>query len=189
MSYIDDSVALLQTPQFEGKVPWMYLDTRGFVTAAVGQLLATAADACQLPFQNKVGQASLDEIIADWKRVKAMAPAHSPSFYHCDSSLTLSGEAIDALLRSRVMGFDKQLDGVFPQYDSFPHEIKLALLDMIFNLGMGGLLKYSHLRASIAAKNWAAASTECYRHGPNAERNLWCENQFRIAAGLSQKSS
>jgi hypothetical protein len=189
MGYIDDSIALLRSPSFEGSVSWMYLDSRGNVTCAVGQLLATAADACSLPFHLDGMPASYADIIDDWKRVKAMAPGHSPSYYHSDSSPILSGPDIANLLRSRVVGFDSQLAKRFAGWDDFPEEVKLALLDMEFNLGDGGEAKYTHMNASVVAEDWAAASTQCYRHGPDAERNIWCENQFRKAAGLAPKGA
>src|SRR5215467_10964918 len=56
MSYLDDSLAHLEV--FEGTVPWMYLDTRGFVTVGVGELLANAAKAETLAFVNPDGQPS-----------------------------------------------------------------------------------------------------------------------------------
>ena len=40
MAYLDDSLAHLEI--FEGIVPWMYLDTRSFVTVGVGEMLANA---------------------------------------------------------------------------------------------------------------------------------------------------
>jgi GH24 family phage-related lysozyme (muramidase) len=48
MPYLQDSVANLEI--FEGIVPWMYLDTKGFVTVAVGELLANPASALALTF-------------------------------------------------------------------------------------------------------------------------------------------
>lgn len=183
MNYIDDSVALLASPAFENSIPWMYLDTRGFVTVAAGQLLATAADACALRFQAPdVGLADLDSIIADWKRVKAMEPEHSPSFYHATTSPTMTAADMQELLRVRVKTFDEELAGWFPDWASFPDPAKLALLDMAFNLGMGGLLKYTHLRAAVKLKDWTAVANECHRNGPSEARNEWCKNQFLEAA-------
>jgi hypothetical protein len=43
MPYLQDSLVNLEI--FEGIVPWMYLDMKGFVTVAVGELLATPAPA------------------------------------------------------------------------------------------------------------------------------------------------
>lgn len=184
MSYIDQSVALLQSPAFENAIPFMYLDTRGLVTGGVGQMLRDAAAACQLPFQSPHGGiADLDSVIADWKRVKAMEAGHSPSFYHSDSSPTLLASDITTLLRSRVVGFDGQLQGYYPHYNSFPDAVKLALLDMIFNLGFGGLLKYPSMNAAINSGDWLGAANQCHRNGPSEARNEWTKNQFLSAAG------
>ena len=45
--------------QYEGKIPHMYLDTKGLVTVGVGYLLATVVEAQKLPFiVDKTGKKS-----------------------------------------------------------------------------------------------------------------------------------
>lgn len=183
MSYIDDSVTLLQSSAFEGTIPWMYLDSRGNPTVAVGQLLTTLAAALALPFMSPDGGAADgDEIEADYNRVKAMSAGLSANRYRVESSPIMRAADISALLRTRVVEFDSQLRGFYPNFDSFPDGVKLALLDMIFNLGLGGLEKYTNMNASIKRLDFSSAANQCYRHGPDQERNNWTKNQFLEAA-------
>lgn len=178
--YIDDSVKSLTG--FEGFIPWMMLDTRGYVTCGVGQMLPNPAAACALPFMNIArAAASEDEIVADCSRVKAMKPGQVPSAYRIETSLTLSAQSISDLLRYRVNGFDGQLRGYFTDYDAYPDCAKVALLDMCFNLGFGGLLRYPTMNAAIKVLDWATAAKECHRNSISDDRNEWARKQFLAA--------
>lgn len=177
MSYFDDSIA--QLIHFEGSVRWMYLDTRGLVTCGVGEMLSNPAAACQLPFQAASGMAGSDEIVADFQRVKALQPGLSPSAYYVDSSLTLMAADIAEILRKHLVYFDSALTQFYPGYLDFPEPIKLALLDLIFNLGVSKLEKtYPTFNAAVKRQDWAAAAAQCHRNGPSQERNDWTKQQF-----------
>jgi hypothetical protein len=70
----------------------------------------------------------------------------------------------------------------FPHYETLPDGVKMALLDMIYNLGPAGLFKdFPHLIASIDAGAWAQAAEQCMRRGPSAARNAWTREQFLTA--------
>jgi len=49
---------------------------------------------------------------------------------------------------------------LFPKFDSFPHDLKLILVNMMFNLGMTRLRKFKRMRAAIDARDWDRAATE-----------------------------
>ena len=182
MSYIDDSVANLKN--FEGSVPWMYLDTKGLVTVGVGQMLPDATSAQSLAFVDSSGQpAAPDAILADFGRVSGLAPAHSPGFYRVPASLVLPPDAIDTLLMNRVTDFDSQLSGRFPAYASFPDRAKLGLLDMIYNLGGAKLFgTFHHFMSCVDNQDWQGAADNCHRMGPSQARNDWTKQQFQAAA-------
>ena len=185
MSYIDDSLTNLKN--FEGSVPWMYLDTRGLVTVGVGQMLPDAASAQSLAFVDSSGQpATPDAILADFKRVSGLAPAHSPGFYRVPTSLVLPPDAIDTLLMNRVTDFDSQLSARFPAYASFPDPAKLGLLDMIYNLGAAKLFgSFPHFMSCVDNQDWLGAAASCHRVGPSQARNDWTKQQFQAAATLA----
>jgi GH24 family phage-related lysozyme (muramidase) len=179
-NYLEQSLAQLK--EFEGCVPWMYRDTVGKVTVGVGLMLPDAKAAEALPFVLEGRSATSAELAAEFARVDAMAIGRLPAFYKQVASLELSQEAIDARLSAILQGFDADLCGRIPHYDSFPDGVKMALLDMIYNLGPGELFNgFPHLMAAVEAGSWTQAAACCMRRGPSPERNAWTREQFLSA--------
>lgn len=189
MSYLDDAVA--QTEVFEGCSPTLYLDTRAYVTVAVGRMLPNVAAAQALPFQTNAGPATQDQIRADYERVCKMQPGHGIDFYKTPESLWLEAAAIDNLLRGIVASIDVQLRHAYPQYSSWPDAAKGVVIDMAFNLGVRGLIPphYPRLNRALLAQDWATAAQECHRDGPSMVRNNWARDQFRAISSDQQGGS
>jgi GH24 family phage-related lysozyme (muramidase) len=169
---------------FEGKVSHMYLDTVGLVTVGVGKMLRDIAAAQELPFVRRAdgAAASPAEIAADFNAVASQAKGKIASTYERYTALDLPDEAIAALLKTVVDGFEADLADAFAGYDSYPLAAKRALLDMIYNLGLAGLLKFKKLKAAVEAGDWQGAAAQCHRNGPSQERNDWTRDQFLAAA-------
>jgi GH24 family phage-related lysozyme (muramidase) len=183
MPYLQDCVANIEI--FEGIVPWMYLDTKGFVTVAVGELLANPASALALAFVDATNQpATPDAIQAEYSRVSSLPPGRYPAaFYRSPASPTLPHPAIDALLLHHLTYFDTQLSQRLQNYLTFPDPAKLGLLDMIYNLGVTGLLRgFPTFMNLVQDQNWAGAATQCHRNGPSLQRNDWTRQQFLAAS-------
>jgi len=157
----------------------MYLDTLGRVTVGIGLMLPNAEAACALPFLRNSHPAHPQEIAEEFARVSALAPGKLPSFYKTVDSPELTDAAIDAKLVSVLTEFDETLRGQIAGYDKFPDGVKLALLDMIYNLGPGGLVNgYPRMLAAIAGGDWAEAAKECTREGIGAARNAWARQNL-----------
>ena len=160
----------------------MYRDTVGKVTVGMGLMLPDAKAAEALPFLVGTRAATPEEIAAEYARVDAMAMGRSSTFYKTPTSLVLTQQTIDAKLRSVLAGFEADLRGQFPHYDVLPDGVKMALLDMIYNLGPAGLFKgFPHMVAAIETGAWAQAAEHCMRRGPGAARNDWTREQFLSA--------
>lgn len=189
MSYLDDSLAHLEI--FEGTVPWMYLDTKGFVTVGVGELLASAAKAETLAFVDPDGESSAqDAILDEFNRVSGLVPAKVAAFYRSPTSPVLPHAAIDTLLMNHLNFFDAQLAARFPNYADFPDPAKLGLLDMIYNLGQVGLFQhFPHFMAVVDKQDWLGAAANCHRVGPSQARNDWTRQQFLAAAAAATPTS
>jgi GH24 family phage-related lysozyme (muramidase) len=176
-TYLEQSLTKLK--EFEGCVPWMYRDTVGKVTVGVGLMLPDAKAAQALPFFLGVRAATQQEIAAEYARVDAMTLGRASSFYKIPTSLTLTQQTIDSKLSSVLQGFEADLRTEFPHYDTLPDAIKMALLDMIYNLGPAGLFKgFPHLVAAVQTGSWAQAAEHCMRRGPSQARNNWTQQQF-----------
>jgi GH24 family phage-related lysozyme (muramidase) len=173
---------LAQLKVFEACVPWMYLDSVGKVTVGVGLMLPNAAAACALGFTVAGAAASAEQIGADYTRVAALAPDKLPAFYRADTSPQLPQEIIDAKLSAVLLGFEATIRAGISGYDALPDGVKMALLDMAYNLGPAGLLKgYPKMLSAVEAGNWAQAAAECARGGIGAARNAWTKQQFLSA--------
>jgi GH24 family phage-related lysozyme (muramidase) len=185
VSYLDQSVAQLQI--FEGLVAWMYLDTRGFITVGVGELLATPGRAQALPFiDSNANPVTPDAILAEFNRVAALPRGQAAGEYQTNGSPILSAASISNLLMAHVQYFDQQLSAKFANYAAFPDPAKLGLLDMIYNLGAQGLfVGYPTFMGDVTNGNWAGAANQCYRHGPSPARNAWTQQQFLAAAAAN----
>jgi GH24 family phage-related lysozyme (muramidase) len=179
-TYLEQSLAKLK--EFEGCVPWMYRDTVGKVTVGVGLMLPDAKAAEALPFVVGGRAATPEEIAAEYARVDAMAIGRASAFYKIPSALVLTQQTIDAKLSSVLARFEADLRSPFPHYDALPDGVKMALLDMIYNLGPAGLCKgFPHLVAAIQTGAWTQAAEHCMRRGPGAARNDWTREQFLSA--------
>jgi GH24 family phage-related lysozyme (muramidase) len=179
-TYLEQSLAKLK--EFEGCVPWMYRDTVGKVTVGVGLMLPDAKAAQALPFVVDTRPATPEEIATEYARVDAMAIGRASAFYKTATSLVLTQQTIDAKLSSVLAGFETDLRAQFPHYDSIPDNVKMALLDMIYNLGPAGLFKgFPHLVAAVETGAWAQAAEHCMRRGPGPARNDWTRQQFLSA--------
>jgi GH24 family phage-related lysozyme (muramidase) len=162
----------------------MYLDTKGLVTVGVGKMLPNVAAAQELDFVRRTdgNAASADEISIDFNTVSAQVKGKIASTYKKYTSLDLTDEAIGALLKVVVEGFEEDLSQSFAGYDSYPLPVKQALLDMVYNLGLEGLLKFKKLKASVEAGDWATAAAQSHRNGPSDERNDWTRDMFLAAS-------
>jgi len=179
-TYIEQSLAKLK--EFEGCVPWMYRDTVGKVTVGVGLMLPDANAAAALPFLSGTRPATPEEIAAEYVRVDALTMARASSFYKIPTSLELTQQTIDAKLTAVLQGFETDLRAHLPHYDTLPDPVKLALLDMIYNLGPAGLFNgFPHLIAAVESGSWAEAAARCLRRGPSPARNNWTREQFLSA--------
>lgn len=160
----------------------MYRDTVGKITVGVGLMLHDARTAQVLPFVLGTRPATPEEIAAEYARVDAMAMGRASVFYKAPAALELTQQTIDAKLSAVLAGFESDLRAEFTHYDTLPDGVKMALLDMIYNLGPAGLFKgFPHLIAAVQTGAWAQAAEHCMRRGPGAARNAWTREQFLSA--------
>src|ERR1700677_1457218 len=122
-------------------------------------------------------------------RVHAMITGRPATFYKIPGSLELTQQTIDAKLSAVLQQFETRLRAQIPHYDALPDTVKMALLDMIYNLGPAGLFKgFPHLIAAVEAGSWSQAAASCIRRGPGPERNAWTRDQFLSAVVTTIKA-
>lgn len=178
-TYLEQS--LLKLAEFEGAIPWMYRDTVGKMTVAIGRMLPDAPAAQALPFQVAGRAATPVEIAAEFARVEALPMGRPAQFYRRPGVPELTSDQMSSLLRTVLLEMEAHLRVGLRGYDSLPDAVKLALLDMSYNLGVAGLLQgYPRLIQAVEAGNWTQAASVCSRRGPGAARNEWTRQQFLV---------
>ena len=175
MSYIDTYLPICEG--FEGRIPWMYLDSLGNVTVGIGHLVCDSTAAIALPFEVEGVRASSGEVGSEFIRVRSLIKNCGPLVYKSD--IVLPGAAIDGLVRTVVESCDNELRSRLKGYDELPDSWRMGLLDMAYNLGVAGLFsKFPHFILAVLAKNGEGAAAECNRPQLNGNRNTWTAKCF-----------
>ena len=172
----------------EGCVPWMYCDSRGFVTVGVGNLVSSPEHAAGMPFvHHDDGPATPEEKATGWTQVQAVYDARkSAQFYSVISDLRLTQDFIRKLVTTRLAG--EFLPGIVKlcrAFETFPLPSRRALVDMAYNLGVAGLARFPHMLAACNAGDWAEAAHECHRSTCRDMRNAWTMQMFVDAAAVT----
>jgi GH24 family phage-related lysozyme (muramidase) len=171
---LDVAALCRELTRWEGSCRHMYVDTRGHVTTGVGHLLRDADAAATLPwFHRATGRAATgEEIRAAFRDVAAMGAGHKAGFYQHASDLVLSQAKLEQLAATRLEHeFLPGLRRLCPHFDGYPPAAQRALVDMAYNLGVGGLGKFEKLVAACERGDFAAAAGACHRRSSREERN------------------
>ena len=186
---------LANLEDFEGNVPHMYVDTKGYVTVGVGKMLSDAAAAQKLKFVVRATKtpATAAEIAADFAKVKAQPMGHLPSFYKSD--LDLPQTEVDRITKEIAEQCDKEVAARYAGYAKYPVQVRQALIDMRFNMGPN-MDKFKKFKASIEkahqtgnGKDWETAATESYRKDvgpPEQRRNVWTSDMILKGGGVKK---
>ena len=154
--------------EFEGRVPFMYLDIRGLVTVGVGNLIDPVSQALELPFvhEGKGDAASRAEIEAEWQMLKSQLQLAHQGHQACESitRLRLTEAAIDELIIARLHSNEVLLRKRFIEWDSWPADAQLGVLSMAWALGPGFPSKWPKFTAAIKTKDFDGAAAHCRMH-------------------------
>jgi len=174
--YLDEAVIAIS--RFDDPVAWMYLDRQGFVCIGAHQRILQPEVAASLPFQRwTAATATREEIKNEFERVKQMRVGYLPSAYRRSDSLLLPKTAICKILRESLVACAVTLSASFPDFDSFPDSVKVALLDICYDTGLSQMSE--EMIDAVRKQNWAAAAWACRRENVTRERNLWAKQQFQ----------
>lgn len=170
--------------RFEGRLPFMYLDVKGLVTTAIGNLIDPMLPALALPWLHKSDglPATRAEIVNEWNKVKAAQVLRRLGGGHFAqlTRLCLADDAIDALVRARLSLNESILHSGFGGWDLYPAAAQLGILDMAWN--MGPAFGFPKFRAAAKLLDWATCADECTIVDAPAERNACHDRLFRFAA-------
>ena len=70
----------------------------------------------------------------------------------------ITKDMAERLLNISVDTATRQARGIYPGFDGFTENRRHALVDFVFNLGVGGALKFKQMRHAIEAGDWNYAA-------------------------------
>ena len=193
--------------RWEGYFAWMYLDSVGLVTIGYGTMLPNAEAAAAIPFLHAKGAAATAPevkagfaLVASGSAVQKAAVSKDKfgaKHYEKVSDLRITQQTASQLRDAHIDADYGYLQTIYSGFDAFPDAAKVALFDMIYNLGPGrdktrhhranGLRAYVGMNTAIASGDWATAARLCHRHGIPAERNAMTAALFNSCVVVKPK--
>jgi len=183
------------TKPMEGELLWMYQDTLGKVTIALGYLIDTEAAALAVPGdgapftrEQDGGVASPGEISAEWQRVKADTQhTGRAQEYRNLTDLRIDSAGCAALTARRLAAFSASLaqTAEFAGMDGWPADAQLSLLSMAWAMGpafaRGGA--WPVFRGACSGFDWLAAAANCNMS------NSWLIKRNAVNRGLFRNAA
>jgi GH24 family phage-related lysozyme (muramidase) len=169
---------------FEGVVSWLYLDIKGLVTVAVGNLVDPIQYAEGLEFFWPDGRlATPDEFRAAWHRVKSDPNAAKRGHLYAKglTNIRMSPDGMRALVTQKLEQFAAEIARKILDFDEWPADAQLGMMSLAWACGPAGALRFKFLLQSAAKRDWAAAAMHSQFQG-NKDRNAAHKICFRNAA-------
>jgi hypothetical protein len=118
----------------------------------------------------------------DFRELLTMPAGHPPLFYRRVACARLSDPDIRHIFELKIAQFRRTI-GVRWQLETLPECVQIALVDMAFTLGAGGLGEYIRLSRAIMARDWTGAAAESGRGGVSPARNAATMQLIASAGG------
>lgn len=165
---------------FESFVPYMYLDVAGQVTVGIGHGILDAPAACAIAFRKADGSTAADqEITKEFNALHALSSEQRgreqkwpAKYFEGRTTLRIDEESAYNLAATDIRAKEKDIKRNFPEYDTYPSAVQEALLDMVFSMGMGKLLRsYPSFCDAVKRRDWKTAAEQCRRKNVQLKRN------------------
>jgi hypothetical protein len=179
---------------FEGNIPHMYRDTKGFVTVGVGKMLPDVGEAQKLAFVVRATKrpATREQIAADFAKVKAQPWSKDTDADDYDSDLDLPQLEIDRILKVIAQRSAEEVAARYKGFNQYPVQVKQALIDMRYNMNANmdkflQLNRYTELAYQTGAgRDWELAAQHSHRKDVGGERNDWTRDMILKGGGVKK---
>lgn len=172
--------------EHEGLIPWLYCDSRGFVTVGVGDKV-TDLTVVTMPFvcqADGLTPATTEQKLSAFIRVQDFfQKGLTAGAYRACSDLRLDPEFCRRRLAYRIKSeFVPAIEKQCSQFAIFPLSVKLVLIDIAYNVGVAGFAAFQQLIAACNARHFAEAASQVHtaREGEDPQnpdtwgkRNTW----------------
>ena len=166
----------------------MYVDAYGNVATGIDHRLPNADAAIALPWRHRgTGVvATPSEIRTAFEQIRDQGPGHKTIAYRFASDLVVAAGVAVHLAAARIeRDLLPGLRRLCRHFDRYPLPARRALVDMAYDLGLGGLAKFRNLVRACERGDFATASEHCHRRATRGIRNAATRNLFREAADLT----
>lgn len=150
------------TSPMEGVVGHMYLDVKGLVTTAIGNLIDPMQIAMTLPWTHFDGTfASRSEIASEWMRVKSdpVAAKRGHRYTEGITQLRLTPAGIDLVVSKKLEQMGQYLTSRFPDFEEWNACAQLATLSMSW--ACGPAFRFPALDQCLRARDFDGAAVHC----------------------------
>jgi GH24 family phage-related lysozyme (muramidase) len=177
--------------EFEGDIPWLYLDTVGDVAIGIGHMIPDANAMSVVPLAAADGTSASDsEKRAAYLKVKAAQDkvGQAASVFQSLSPLRLAKGGDQALFQGNFDELFAEAQKLFQNvaggFAAWPKEAQLATFDMAYNLGPDRLYKLfpTFREKGLAKRDYLECARQCTRGEIGQARNDWTKSQFEKAA-------
>lgn len=151
--------------RWEGRTNYMYLDTAGVVTVGVGHALFTPASAYALPWDDHA------DVVSGFITVMTAKKPMPAAWYRHFTAARLPEDYIDAMRDLDVQLKLTQITRALPEWKAWPNDVREGIIDIAYNCGVGGLLKFPKMLAACRAGDWDTAANESHRPQVSVARN------------------
>lgn len=165
------------TGPFNGRSGQMTRNAAGDVVVGIGSVLGTAQTARALSWYKRAGgNPTPTEISNEWTNVKNAVAGQLNLFLKYSEMVRLFGLQVDTLYG--------QGQSFFPEWDTWPEAVRVAVIDLAFDLGAAGVANRKALSDALKARDWTTASLNCDRPNGRAERTAYLQALFLASVGL-----
>lgn len=166
----------------EGRVNFMYLDQKGWVSTGIGNKIdeTAAANSSPSPAERSASlalagelrwldgsgsQVTADLVASEWDNVKGhldLAPRGHGAFKPPFTSLHVDDDEINRHVFAKLDQMESFLTGrpEFADFASWPANAQLAALSMCWALGPA--FRFPKLQGHVSVGNWTGAAEECH---------------------------
>lgn len=162
-----------------------YLDTKGYITTAVGKNIDNYNDFSDISWLKDGRPATKQEkdneynIYQQLKQKKEFGQKYPAEYYKNKTSLRISDDAINKLLDKHLQDDLDNLRKNFPEFDEFPSELQEVLLDIKYNVGNVDKENWPNLHKGIKSKNLSFIEQHVNRKDVPERRNLWAKKKIK----------
>ena len=99
---------------------------------------------------------------------------------HCLDTKPISDRAVMVIFEDDCMDVERELTKLVYDFDELPDRAQLALFDMVFQLGLGGVQKSKKMLLAIQERDWDKAADECLDSKYHKQTPARCEENAQM---------